>query len=196
MNVKALFRLKEEKAKKEKLRATNVNHHIKNKSNSYKNIILDIDKTLIEGYFSIKHNKMVIEERPYLAQFLKFVFTHFENVSIWTNANKEWFDCVYNTILYKYIPKDKYFDFVFTFDDGFVGNDNNGAKDLNIVFEYFKKYGCEYNKDNTFLVDDSETHFEKNPKNCYLIKPFEVNVEDNSHKYDIELLKIINIFRN
>ena len=193
MNLKALFKLKEEKTKKQKLIIANINYHIKNKSHLYKNIILDMDKTLIEGYFSIKYDKMIIEERPYLAQFFKFVFNHFEHVSIWTNGNKTWFDFVYETVLYKYIPKNKHFDFVITFDDGYVGNDNNGAKDLNVIFNIFEE--DDYNKYNTFLVDDSETHFDKNPKNCYLIKPFEVNVDDHSHKYDIELLKIINIFR-
>lgn len=171
-----------------------INHYIINKKYLYKNIILDIDKTLIEGYFSIKYNNIMIEERPYLAEFFNFIFNHFHNVSIWTNATKSWFNQVYNTILYKYIPKDKHFDFVITFNDGYVGKDNCGVKDLHIIFE---KYNYDtYNPLNTFLLDDSQIHFDKNPKNCYLIKPFEVNLLNNSHKYDDELLKIINIFRN
>lgn len=60
---------------------------------------------------------------------------------------------------------------------------------------HFMQYRVEYNKHNTFLVDDSETHYNQNIYNCYLIKPFEVNVEDNSHKDDIELLRIIKYFR-
>lgn len=104
MNVKYVMKLKEEKNKRKNMDYAIKNHPIKQKSKHLKNIILDMDKTLIEGYFSIKHDKMVIEERPYLGQFLKFVFEHFDNVSIWTNANKEWFDYVYNTILYKYMP--------------------------------------------------------------------------------------------
>lgn len=194
MTIRNLLTMKEDEKNK------NIDYKIKNlmikrKSKYFKNIILDMDKTLIEGYFSIKHDKVMIEERPYLAQFLKFVFTHFDNVSIWTNANKVWFDSVYETVLHKYVPKDKYFDFVFTFDDGFVGKDNNGAKDLNIVFRYYEDHNYEYNKHNTFLVDDSEIHFYKNPYNCYLIKPFEVDIKNNEHKNDIELLRFIKIFR-
>ncbi len=184
--------IKIRKNKQKNLDYTIKNHPIKQKSKYLKNIILDIDKTLIEGYFSIKHNKMLIEERPYLAQFLKFTFEHFENVSIWTNGNKEWFDYVYETILYKYMPKNKHFDFVITFDDGYVGIDNTGAKDLNIIFNIFED---EYNKHNTFLVDDSETHYNQNIYNCYLIKPFEANIENNNHKDDIELLRLIKYFR-
>lgn len=192
MNVKYVMKLKEEKNKRKNMDYAIKNHPIKQKSKHLKNIILDMDKTLIEGYFSIKHDKMVIEERPYLGQFLKFVFEHFDNVSIWTNANKEWFDHVYNTILFKYIPKNKHFDFVITFDDGYVGKSNNGPKDLNIIFNIFED---EYNKHNTFLVDDSEVHYHQNIYNCYLIKGFEVNLEDNSHKDDIELLRFIKYFK-
>ncbi len=205
MSVKNILQLKEDK--KKNINYTIKNHPIKQKSKYLKNIILDMDKTLIEGYFSIKDNKMVIEERPFLGEFLKFVFEHFERVSIWTNANKEWFDQVYNTILYKYMPKNKHFDFVITFDDGYVGKDNNGPKDLNVIFNIFEN---EYNKHNTFLVDDSEIHYNQNPYNCYLIKRFEVNLENNSqswltkggqidrgrsHKDDIELLRLIKYFR-
>ncbi len=192
MIIKNLIKLKNEKLKKEKLRKSNINHIIKYNSRKYKNIILDMDKTLIEGYFSLKHQKVMIEERPFLGQFLKFVFNHFENVSIWTNANKEWYDHVYNSVLYKYIPDGKIFDFVFTFDDGYVGKDNYGPKDLNIIFDIYKTNG--YTKDNTFLVDDSDIHFNQNPQNCYLIKPFEIDLLNNSHKHDIELLKIISFF--
>jgi hypothetical protein len=193
MNVKYLMKLKDEKNKRKNMDYAIKNHPIKQKSKELKNIILDMDKTLIEGYFSIKHDKMIIEERPYLGQFLNFVFNHFEHVSIWTNANKEWFDHVYEIILYKYIPKNKHFDFVITFDDGYVGKDNNGAKDLNVIFNIFEE--DDYNKYNTFLVDDSETHYNQNPHNCYLIKGFNVDLENNSHKDDIELLRFIKYFR-
>ncbi len=191
MNIKHLLLFKENK--KKNINYTIKNHPIKQKSKYLKNIILDMDKTLIEGYFSIKHNKMVIEERPFLGEFLKFVFEHFERVSIWTNANKEWFNHVYDRVLHKYIPKNKYFDLVITFDDGYVGEDNNGPKDLNIIFNDFEEYG--YTKHNTFLVDDSEIHYNQNIYNCYLIKGFEVNLENNSHKDDIELLRLIKYFR-
>ncbi len=192
MTIRNLLKMKEKKNNKN-MDYIIINAQIKQKAKYFKNIILDMDKTLIEGYFSIKYDKMVIEERPYLSQFFKFVFEHFEYVSIWTNGNKEWFDYVYETVLYKYLPKNKSFDFVITFDDGFVGEDNNGAKDLNIIFDIFEEDN--YNKHNTLLVDDSEIHFDKNPYNCYLIKPFEVDVKNNEHKNDIELLRFIKIFR-
>ncbi len=196
MSIKNLIKLKETKAQKEALYNSYLNHslkYFKYRSHQYKNIILDMDKTLIEGYFSLKYQKMFVEERPYLAQFFTFIFQHFEHVSIWTNANREWYNYVYDNILYKYIPRGKDFDFVFTFDDGLVGKDNNGPKDLSIVFDVYENLG--YNKDNTILIDDSEVHYNKNPKNCYLIKGFEVDLENNSHKYDTELLKIISLFR-
>ncbi len=193
MNIKNLIKLKNEKLKKEQLQKINVYYHILNKKDQYKNIILDIDKTLIEGYFSLKHKKVMVEERPFLAKFFAFIFQHFERVSIWTNANKEWYDYIYNNVLRKYIPYGKFFDFIFTFDDGLVGNNNNGPKNLNIIYEIYENN--EYNKENTFLVDDSEIHFNQNPKNCYLIKAFEVDLQNNSHKNDTELLKIISIFK-
>jgi hypothetical protein len=192
MSVKNLIQYKKEKCKKETLQKINIYHSIISKSKQYKNIILDIDKTLIEGYFSIKDNCVLIEERPHLKEFLTFVFDHFEHVSIWTNANKEWYDHVYHTILRKYIPYRKHFHFVITFDDGLVGENNYGPKKLDIIFDIYSDYG--YYKNNTFLVDDSEIHFQQNITNCYLIKPFEVDREKYTHKRDSELLKLIHIF--
>ena len=102
----------------------------------YMNLILDMDGTLIDSYFSFVTGKMVIIPRPHLKEFLEFVFDNFSNVSIWTNGVKEWYEEVYSTLLITFIPNGKSFHFVKTRENLF---DTNIVKPLSDIY---KIYSC------------------------------------------------------
>jgi len=54
--------------------------------NNGMHLILDLDHTIVEGAY-INGEKTVLA-RPYLKQFILFVFNLFKTVSIWTAADR------------------------------------------------------------------------------------------------------------
>ena len=77
---------------------------------SNKNIILDMDDTLIHCFNQYNMNE--VTPRPYLREFFEYIFQRFQNVSIWTYATKDWFDYVYTNVLQHVMPENASFDFV------------------------------------------------------------------------------------
>jgi len=160
------------------------------------NIILDMDETLITTLLVKNSFFGQPIARPFLKQFFEFIFEKFERVSIWTHANKEWYDIVYNKILKHVIPNGKSFHFVRTRDDIYHYNDFIPPNIINkFLFSNIKPlqliYNCypnEYNEYNTYILDDNPSTYLMNKKNAIPIKPFNKLFISN----DIELIIIMN----
>ena len=100
-----------------------------NKNNRKLNFLLDLDQTIISGEpveeynfeknkkkaskfrFETMENYYIIFERPYLQQFLTFLFKNF-NVSIWTAASKDYALFIIDKIIIAG-NKDRTLDYIF-----------------------------------------------------------------------------------
>jgi len=145
-------------------------------------LFLDLDGTLIDNYYD-HSNKIIIKERPYIRLFLSFVFTKFETVSIWTNADNKWFQKSYQEVLYKYIPENKQFAYIFT------NNKNDGITRIKDLQYLYKKYPNTFNRYNTLILDDTPYTYQRNIDNAIPIKTY--NYNPNNQDDDKELLRVI-----
>lgn len=169
-----------------------------------KNIILDLDNTLISAEaledfpFSQKgikdkvvkfelwnmDNYYIVFERPYLQEFLDFIFEHY-NVSVWTAATKDYALFVIKHILLKK-PNRKLDWIMFSYHCKLSKNEYNASKHLNMLWSVFKFKG--YNEKNTLIIDDYDEVYNCQPENAIHIKAFEIL--DRDSEKDDELLKI------
>lgn len=170
-----------------------------------KNIILDLDNTLISSIskseetkksqsmlkgvpFVQMHNIYKIYERPQLQEFLDFVFKHF-NVSIWTAASTYYALFVINNFIYIKDKKDRKIDYILTSYHCKLSKKKNNKilKDLSFLIKDKKKLK------NYFLIDDDEEVCKAQVKNSFCIKKFDVleSIEDNELKKMIKKLKKI-----
>ena len=134
------------------------------------NIILDVDHTLC-GYipFGFKENTVGNQlqpiPRPGLRKFLRFVFAHYERVSIWTAGTTEWYRKVKSTVLEPNMPSGATFHFEKTRIDG---EQLTTLKPLRKVYAVYPEYTAE----NTLIVDDNPNTFRENMQNAIHIPPF------------------------
>jgi TFIIF-interacting CTD phosphatase-like protein len=152
------------------------------------NIILDLDQTLIsaeadEEYdFKKYKNKAklfnykdmdgyyIVFERPYLQTFLDYLFKNF-NVSIWTAASKDYALFIIEKMIIAN-KKDRKIDYIFfSYHCDISKKIKNGTKDLSILWDVYNLK--DYNKDNTFIIDDYDEVFKTQPDNCIVAEPFE-----------------------
>ena len=165
-------------------------------SNIIKNIILDMDGTILDNvplYFA--HNKtynLIPIARPYLKLFMKYLFENFERVSIWTAGEKAWYYECYEKIIKHTLPEGKEFHFIKTRENY---DYSRGTKPLRIVYE---EYPDLYNPENTIIIDDNPSTFSENPDQAIRIKTFYYNllkkeVRENLDKYDFELYNMIQL---
>ena len=163
------------------------------------NIILDMDGTILDNvppHFD--HNescKAIPIARPYLNLFMKYVFTNFEHVSIWTAGTKEWFDECYEKVLKPSIPEGKDFHFIKTRSDY---NYQAIVKPLEMIY---CEYPDLYNSSNTSIIDDNPYTFVENVDQGLQIKSFfydrlSKKVRENLDKHDFELYNMIQILHN
>jgi hypothetical protein len=150
-----------------------------------KNIILDMDGTLITALL-VGYNKYIPVARPYLKEFFQFIFNYFDNVSIWTHAEKDWFLEVYYKILVHAIPPNKTFQFVVT-------RENNKQISWDTPKMLSKLYTMypNHNHLNTWIVDDTPPTYRLNVMNAVAIDPY----NESNLTTDTELLRLIDLFQ-
>jgi TFIIF-interacting CTD phosphatase-like protein len=119
-----------------------------------------------------------MKERPFLEPFFRFIFDNFDSVSIWTNAQLEWFQKANHEILQKYIPKNKKFTLVLV-------NSNSIPKIKNLN-KIFNQYPLIFNSSNTFILDDTPFTYQNNTANAIPIQSY-----SHFNHNDQELLRIM-----
>ena len=166
-----------------------------------KNLILDIDGTLIDGY-PITSTQFIIRPRPGLKEFLEFCFTHplIDTVSIWT-ASQTWYKTVYENCFKDLIPESKSFYFVFEGNRCVTKSEHDQLENgefypqlINIkpLKKVWRKFKPKLNKSNTLIIDDTPITYTRNYGNAIPIKPFEFKKKEKEEEQDKELYKLIN----
>lgn len=180
------------------------------KANHKKNIILDLDQTIIsaeadEEYDVEKYKEKskkfsykdmdgfyIVFERPGLQKFLSFLFANF-NVSVWTAASKDYALFIIENIIIAG-NKNRHIDWIFfSYHCDISKRLKNGTKDLSILWEDYSIPG--YSKDNTVIIDDYDEVYDTQPDNCIIALPFEFTEEgsendDYLQRLQPELLKM------
>ena len=134
------------------------------------NIILDMDGTLgdnIPRHFPESNNRFIEMPipRPGLKRFLRFVFAHYERVSIWTAAYPQWYNRFKSQILIPNMPPGKEFHFERT---AIQGEPRLTLKPLRAIYGKYP----EYTSENTTIVDDNPETFRDNVENAVHILSF------------------------
>ena len=135
------------------------------------NIILDMDGTLGDNIPShlvenpSRYTKPVAIPRPGLKKFLRFVFAHYERVSIWTAALPIWYNQFKQEVLLPNMPPGAEFHFERT---RLTSGIHTVLKPLREIYAMYP----EYNETNTTIVDDNVETFKDNMRNAVHIPPF------------------------
>jgi TFIIF-interacting CTD phosphatase-like protein len=162
-----------------------------------KNIILDLDNTLIcavehEEYKRLSlpvseyttfdiDNVYKVFERPHLDDFLTFLFEHF-NVYVWSAGTKNYVMSVVQNVFEKrkLIPKLVFFLYHCQLSEKHY----SGLKDLDLFLK------CTHlKKEDTYIVDDLSDVIHINPKNSFHIKEFDCLQEDAFSDRDLLRIK-------
>ncbi len=165
------------------------------------NIVLDLDNTLLcavefreimnsnfDPIFNekLKYIDFIFEDkplyriflRPNLEDFLDYLFDEF-NVSVFTNADKDYADFVATNIILKN-SQDKpprKLDFVFyRYHSNIVLQNYGKMKDLRFLWEMAHIYY--FFPSNTIIIDDLDLVKQSNYYNCLAIKPFEISLRN------------------
>lgn len=167
------------------------------------NLILDLDNTIISSLTKEEYTKRKIDPkvkftsvcdglyytlgRPYLDEFLKYIFQHF-NVSVWTAASKDYAIEIIKKYIIKGNKNRKLKSFLYDVHcKESIDNINpKTPKDLRYLFSN-KKTG--YNKDNTVIIDDLKDVIKYNKKNVIDSEYFDASKKDALK--DIFLLNLI-----
>jgi hypothetical protein len=160
------------------------------------NIVLDLDNTLLcavdfreimdsnfDPIFSekLKYIDFIFDNkplyriflRPNLEDFLDYLFDEF-NVSVFTNADKDYADFVATNIILK-STKPRKLDFVFyRYHSNIVLQNYGKMKDLRFIWEMAHIYY--FFPSNTIIIDDLYLVKQSNYYNCLAIKPFEISL--------------------
>lgn len=171
------------------------------------NVVLDLDNTLLCAvpfeYISSETYKTYSQKlkykdfyfdgkpmyriylRPHLEDFLDYLFDEF-NVSVFTNAEKDYADFVVKNIIFDKSTQPRKLDFVFYRYHSNIAMQNYGKmKDLRIIWEMAHIYY--FFPANTVIIDDLNLVKNSNYFNCLAIRPFELlsdsienSLKDNS----------------
>lgn len=166
------------------------------------NIFLDLDQTIISSveisdFDFDKYDKKlqkftyyidgyyIIFERPNLQKFLDKLFKEF-NVSVWTAASKNYALFIIEKFILN--KEGRKLDWIFfNYHCNLSEKLTNHTKSLKMLWEEYKF--PEYNKNNTFIIDDYDEVYNSQKNNCIIAKPFEFK-DDNSEDDDfLKLLK-------
>jgi TFIIF-interacting CTD phosphatase-like protein len=155
-----------------------------------KNIILDLDQTLISAEptqdFSsppktefTMHNMedyYYICERPFLQDFLTYIFANY-NVSVWTAASKDYALFIIDKIILKN-DKNRKIDWIFfSYHCKISEKKKDGSKELSTIWDIFNIK--DYSHDNTFIIDDYDDVYKNQKENCIFAPPFEFKKTKN-----------------
>jgi hypothetical protein len=184
-----------------------------------KNIVLDLDNTLLyamllEKYEKIKHEKndkikkfktvplyddnktkksgYMVFLRPNLNKFLNFLFKNF-NVGVWSSGNKSYVDFIVKNIILKGNEKRKnkrILEFVLSSGDCDKSEKNYGKHKIkDLRYIWEIKKKKGFDLTNTFIIDDLEQVQEIQPKNTFRIKSFNFGNKESDNDKHLEIMK-------
>lgn len=177
-----------------------------------KNIILDLDNTIICAVEKEMYNKKKFEfldmnlehkdmesyyriyARPHLQTFLDFIFEHF-NVSVFTAASKSYALFIVENFILRGKPNRQLFYMFHSYHTQISESKYNYIKDLRLLWTTLPD---SFTPNNTVIVDDLKQVKKANNQNCINVKAFEVYDEKNNKAIDNavkddELLKVMKI---
>ena len=182
---------------------------------SIKNIILDLDNTVVSSLKCNEANKTIINNllnekktihyklydnneliyvifgRKDLYEFIDFLFEKF-NVSIWTAASR----CYASFVTQSILKKDQHCDYIF-FDYHCKLSKklyNKQSKNLNILDKFFKLPG--YNTENTIIIDDLLKICNNTVDYKYILSSYFDITKNYNPDNDTELKRIINVLKD
>lgn len=159
-----------------------------------KNIVLDIDETLIlslttpeeinsvdltipDNYNNLSlifldKKPIYVFSRPYCQSFLRFCFKYFDKVIVWSAGSKEYVETVVNKLFYGIGQPYR------VYDRSFCETTANGyTKPLSKIIRDIPSVTLQ----NTIIVDDKVSNFSKNPENGILIPAYSsINNNDDA----------------
>lgn len=156
-----------------------------------KHIWLDMDETLLYG----DPDTFMATGRPYLLEFLAYIFQNFETVNIWTAAGQWWYNRAYAQVLKNTLPEGRQFENVWCGRCTSVidYNDEYGhefrdpyykVKQLKKVWRRFRNMNCH----NTLILDNTRRTYERNYGNAIPITDYVGGKEDDELKKLVEYL--------
>ena len=164
-----------------------------------KNIILDLDLTLICSIeindrsnidSSLEYKEMKnyyrIYSRPHLQTFLSYIFSNY-NVSVWTAASKDYAMFVIKNFILAPDPSRK-FQWIFF---SYHCEESKKSTGFSKKIDFLKK-DCKIKNittNNSLIIDDNMDVYDCQKDNCYLIKPFECQYKGSST--DTELVRLV-----
>ena len=166
-----------------------------------KNIILDIDETLIhcklkqpqryDFEFIIDKTKYYVIYRPFLKEFINFIFKRFDTINIWTAATQDYAHKIILKILNEHLEDKKLISSKFKcfFTRKQVSQD--GTKELDKIFKNACSIKLNILPENTIMIDDKKYVFNKNTGNGLIIPGFKGNKKDDNLLKLIYFLKLI-----
>lgn len=163
------------------------------------NIVLDLDNTLISAVeydeYDVEKNReksqlfesfdvldqFIVFKRPYVDEFLDFLFDNCQNVCVWSAGSKDYVLTIVNELFLKKnrIPKCVFFLYHCNLSE----EHHKGLKDLDMLCECM-----DFEKEKTFIVDDLDHVIDLNNQNSFHVEEFEF-VNENSEN-DKDLLRI------
>ena len=166
-----------------------------------KHVILDMDETLLTGDGFRK-----IHARPGLPLFLHFCFTNFDTVSIWTAASRDWLNLALHLILNPCLPKGCSFYLKWSgercvrvpdyhaIENGEYYVRTRNIKSLKKVWsrgsnrnlplsaleeQNERQPTARLTRENTIIIDDTPSTFERNKGNAIQIPEFNGSIADS-----------------
>lgn len=130
-------------------------------------LVLDLDGTLVHDG----------NPRPGLSQFLEFCFDNFKTVSIWTAADRSWWNFCWTEHMLQ-----------FDFDRVLSRKDCEFSLTSQKIIKPLRKIWANYpdcTKFNTLLIDDTPIVAEENPRNLISIPMFGFDKDDK----ELELMQ-------
>lgn len=132
---------------------------------------------LSETYWGIK--------RPHLDTFLSFAFKYFQNVVVWSAAQKKYVEPLVKIIFRDHPRPVK----IFTWDD--VTQVDHVTTNYHKPISTILKSDLKLSQDDIVFVDDKADNFRANPHNGIVIPKFAPRFEVATQKEDIRLLQIM-----
>lgn len=124
---------------------------------SRKNIVLDLDSTLIWEN----------QRRPYVAEFAQFCEKNFGHVSIWTAGTQGWLELAVTRKIPEF-RRLKNITFLWDVDRCVINSDGLEVKPLSKIYALHQ---C-HRPHNTILLEDRDYRHTADPQNCLNVRPF------------------------